>query len=89
MANSELKIIEANFNNTSLEYSKITDDILSYKRYVNAIKQGAKIFSIKHPSMPTRTSLGLKFFLASSVILGLMTGVIYLIIFNAIRKFRG
>ncbi len=87
LANNELKIIETNFNNTSVD-QKIANFILSNKIYVDKIQKGAKVFTIQYPSKPTRTSLGLKFILALSVILGVMTGAIYVIFFNTIRKLR-
>ena len=87
-AKYEQKIIKSRFKYLSLANNDIIQFILSIDRFVVTINNGAKIFSIQHPTMPIKISPKSIPIMFMSLILGGMIGIFYVFISNFISNHK-
>lgn len=87
-AKYEQKIIKSRFKDLSLANNDIIQFILSIDRFVVTINNGAKIFSIQHPTMPIKISPKSIPIMFMSLILGGMIGIFYVFISNFISNHK-
>ena len=93
-SNEELKIIKSKLKDPLSLDNGILKTILSIDRYIVAADKGANVLTILHPTIPKTIQSKSKskpkskssLILAISLILGVMVGVMYVFISNAIRK---
>jgi hypothetical protein len=81
-AKDELKVIGTGFDVTSL----MARHELAINRFIVSAERGSKVMALNPPTFPKKISPKIKLTLASSIVLGGMIGVMYVLVFNAIRK---
>jgi len=75
-----------NFDRYIASAKKDVSTLLNLDRYIASTKKGIKVISLSRPTFPKKISPKRKQTLALSVVLGGMIGVMYVLVFNTIRK---
>lgn len=85
-AKDELNTIEKGFTSGGKSFSLKDPPYLSLNRFINFSVSGSKVFTIKPPSFPKKTSPNIILILALSIGLGGIIGVVFILLKNTIRK---
>lgn len=85
-AKAELNMIESRFNDLGKADSNVVETVLSIDRYIVTAEQGANVFNIQRPTMPTKVFPKTSLILALSLISGGFVGALYVLIMNATKR---
>ena len=84
---------EINFIKTQIKDLPSINDaglsqLLTEERFIIAMEKGADVVAIEQPTMPKKVSAKLSLVLSVSIVLGVVIGGIYVLIYNAIRRHK-
>ena len=85
-AKDELKIIERRFKEFPTANDDMISNLLAIDRYIVSVEKGASVFTIQRPTIPKKVSPMSSLILVTSLVLGGMVGVLFILVRNAIKK---
>jgi len=87
-AKKDKKLIEKQSIETQQLDQDGTKELLKIVRYIDQVENNYYVMALDHPSKPKKTSMSTVFVLIISSLLGFVIGFIYVIIRNAIFKYK-
>ena len=81
--------IEARYGRIAFSDDKLIENLIYIDRYISTAEQGDKPFTVNRPTMPVKTSPNSKIILVLSLVLGSLTGVLFVFLRNAIQNRQG
>ena len=87
-AKKDKKLIEKQSNEKQTLNNDRTKEFLKIVRYIDQVENNYYVMTLDHPSKPRKTSMSTVFVLIISSLLGFVIGFIYVMVRNAIFKYK-